>query len=71
MPEYHLEELSPEDADALTKEMQAVLEKYDAELGIKSMIEIMKRVPVGIPSPLTHEDLEENESNESETTEAD
>lgn len=43
---YQLAELPPEVAEALTKEITAVLEKYNAEIGVKSMIEILQRVPL-------------------------
>lgn len=49
MSPYSLEELSKEDADNLTEELKAVLEKYGAEMGVKSNIELLKRV---YPSPL-------------------
>lgn len=52
--EYELKPLSQEEGDNLQKELMAVLEKYDAEIGIKSTLEIMKRVEVAesVPSPL-------------------
>lgn len=56
---YSLEELSPEDSKNLTDELQAVLAKYDAEMGVTSHINIMKRVH---PSPLSREDLDNDES---------
>ena len=42
--EYHLEEMPPEEGIALTKDLQAVLEKYDAEMQVTSTIQLMKRV---------------------------
>ncbi len=69
MPDYTLEELSVEDADNLTRELQQVLEKYGAEMGVVSNINLMKRVPVeGVLSPLTMEDIENGGGTESETT---
>jgi len=57
MSDYHLEELTPEDAANLTKELQEVLAKYNAEMGVSSSINLMKRVE-SIPSFLTKEDIE-------------
>lgn len=54
---YKLVDLSKEEGDAISKEITAVLIKYDAEMLVKSTIEIMKRVEdvlVGdksVPSP--------------------
>jgi len=55
---YKLEDLSPEEAKDLTEEITKVLEKYNAEIGVSSQINIMKRVeespanPDGlVPSP--------------------
>lgn len=60
-PNYTLAELSAEDAAALTAEITAVLEKYQAEIGVKSVIEILKRVPLTpeeppVPSPFMTEE---------------
>jgi len=47
-----LRELTKEEGDALTKDLQDVLAKHDAELGVSSSITLMKRVDdEGIPSP--------------------
>lgn len=51
MSEYTLTELDPNEAAELTKELQAVLEKYDAEIGVSSAINIMKRVPLETKEP--------------------
>lgn len=40
---YTLKELSPEEAKKVTEELQAVLAKYDCEMGVTSAINIMKR----------------------------
>lgn len=45
MEDYELEELNTEESESLTKDMQAILEKYNCEMGVKSSIFIMKRVP--------------------------
>lgn len=59
MDEYTLEEPTKEEADALTKDLQAVLEKYQCEMGVKASISLMKRVPIeGVISPITREELE-------------
>lgn len=41
---YHLEEMSKEEGETMTKEIQAILEKYNAEMGVNSAISLMKRV---------------------------
>lgn len=41
---YTLEDLTPEEAENLTKEITEVLAKYNAEIGVTSKINIMKRV---------------------------
>lgn len=51
-PPYSLEVMPTEQAVELTNELQAVLKKYDAEMGVKSTIELFKRV---YPSPYTDE----------------
>ncbi len=43
--DYTLAELSPEEGKKLSEEITAVLEKYNAEIGVKSILEILKRVP--------------------------
>jgi len=55
---YRLEELSKEEGEALTNELQAVLEKHGAEMSVKSTIELSKRVEVKdpIPSPFLTEE---------------
>lgn len=68
MSEHTLEDLSAEDQVKITEELQAVLAKYDAEMGVKSSIEIWKRVPKSVPSPFTVEDVQ-NASNSDNTTE--
>ncbi len=47
-------ELTKEEGDALTKDMQAVLEKHGAELGVIASVQLLKRVetPEPIPSPV-------------------
>lgn len=70
MPET-LNELTPEEQKNLTEEITAVLAKYNAEMGVSSHIEMWKRAPeTGIPSPLTHEDIEHGDNN-AETSKAD
>jgi hypothetical protein len=55
---YSLEPMPTEDGAKLTAELQEVLKKYDAEMGVKSTIEIYRRV---YPSPLTAEDVKNGE----------
>lgn len=43
---YTLAEPDKEEGEALTAELQAVLKKYDAEIGVTSRIHIYKRVRV-------------------------
>lgn len=40
---YTLNELSKEEADQVTKELQEVLAKHDCEMGVTSTINILKR----------------------------
>lgn len=42
--DYELQELEKEEGEALTAELKAVLEKYNAEMGVSSKIEMFKRV---------------------------
>ena len=49
---YKLEELSKEEAEQITAELTAILDKYDVEMGVSSSINIMKRVEEGVLSPL-------------------
>lgn len=42
--EYTTRELSTEDAAALTKDLQAVLEKHDAEMSVVAQIHLLKRI---------------------------
>lgn len=60
MPNYELKPLSQEEGDALTAEMLTLLEKYNAEMNIRSNIEIMQRVEVSeeVPSPYAKEEPE-------------
>lgn len=47
-------ELTKEEGDALTKDMQAVLEKHNCDMGVVASIQLLKRVeePKPIPSPI-------------------
>jgi len=67
MENYTRSELSPEEASALTKELQDVLAKYNCEMGVKSSIEIFKRVE--IVSPLNGEFQDKTEDNSETKTE--
>lgn len=46
LEEYTTRELTKEEGEALTADMKAVLEKHDAELGVVSSIQLLKRVKV-------------------------
>lgn len=54
-----LEQFSKEELENLTNELQAVLAKYDAEMGVSSSINIMKRVSEEILSPLQPDGITE------------
>lgn len=47
-------ELTKEEGDALTKDMQAVLEKHNCDMGVVASIQLLKRVEEqkSIPSPV-------------------
>ena len=49
--EHITRELTKEEGDALTKDLQDVLEKHNAEMGVISSIQLLKRVPKEIISP--------------------
>lgn len=48
--EYTTRELTQEEGDALSKDLQEVLEKHNAELGVISTIQLLKREEV-VKSP--------------------
>lgn len=60
--EYELKELNKEEADALTKDLEEVLKKHGAEIGVTSNINLMKRVEKGIPTPFMKENGGEEDS---------
>lgn len=69
---YKLAELTKEEADALTADLQAVLLKHGCEMGVTSNINLLKRVKVEAPkaeeptvSPIQLNDKEKG--NEEET----
>lgn len=43
---YTTVELTKEEGDALTKDLQEVLAKHNAELGVVSSIQLLKRVEI-------------------------
>lgn len=52
--EYTTRELTQEEGAELTKDLQDVLKKHNAEMGVVSTIQLLKRVEVkeeGVPSP--------------------
>jgi len=42
--EHATRELTPDEAKALTKDLQKILEKHNCEMGVRSVIELMKYV---------------------------
>lgn len=44
-------ELTKEEGEALTKDLQEVLEKHNAELGVVASIQLLKRTEDSVPSP--------------------
>lgn len=44
--DYGTVELTKEEGDALTKELQDVLAKHNAEMGVVSSIQLLKRVEI-------------------------
>lgn len=44
-------ELTKEEGEALTKDLQEVLKKHNAEMGVISSIQLLKRVEEEIKSP--------------------
>ncbi len=45
-----MRELTKEEGEALTKDIQAVLEKHNAELGVVANIQLLKRNDGGEPT---------------------
>lgn len=69
--EYTTRQLTKEEGDALSKEMLELLNKHDAELGVVSSIQILKRVEKveeGIPTPFLTQDGENPTTTEEEAT---
>lgn len=66
--EYTTRELTPEEGKALTDDITALLEKHNAEIGVISSIQLLKRVPTDTPSPYgnTEETTEEKPDTETE-----
>jgi len=54
--EYTTRELTPEEGQELTKDLQEVLKKHGAEMGVISSIQLLKRVEPPTPSPYEHGD---------------
>lgn len=69
--DYETRELTKEEGDALTKDMQELLQKHSAELGVISSIQLLKRVSTvnkePIPSFLTKEDIDNGNNSDTET----
>ena len=47
---YELKELTKEEGDALTKDLQEVLAKHNCEMGVTSAIQLLKRVETSEPT---------------------
>ena len=60
-----LRELTPQEAEAVTKELQAVLAKYDCEMGTTATITIMKRQEDAVLSPMQTDDIKADDNPES------
>jgi hypothetical protein len=74
---YSLREMDKEEGAKLTAELQAVLAKYDAEMGVSSNIELLKRVATPtntteepIVSPLQQDDLGNDNTSGSQTSDS-
>ena len=54
---YDLTQMSPEDLEAMTAEIEVILTKYNAEIGVTSQLRFLKRQPTVevIPSPYGNE----------------
>jgi len=61
MPESETRPLTKEEMEALTKDLQEVLAKHGAEMGITSTINLMK---TSIPSPYATDNGEETKKEE-------
>ncbi len=71
-PTYKLGALTPEGGKSLTLELQAVLEKYGCEMGVKAHIEILKRIPLTseeMKDPILSPYNENTDGNENKTEE--
>lgn len=65
MDKYTLGEMNQEEFEAMSKDLNAILEKYNCEIGVKSQIEILKRIPIkeeGIPTPYIKDDENKKET---------
>lgn len=45
-PKYTVSPLTPEEMAAMTAEITAILDKYNAEIGVSSQLQFLKRTPV-------------------------
>jgi len=67
MPDYDLVEMEPERGKELTDKIQALLQEYDAEMGVKTEIHIWARKPKPILSPA---EFQPGNNNDGESTTA-
>lgn len=63
---YSTRELTKEEGEALTKDLQEVLLKHNCEMGVTSTIQLLKRVEAEAP---TISPLQEPQENGNDTTE--
>lgn len=62
-PEQELTTMDPAEQEAMQAEINAILKKYNAEIGVRSEIKVWKLIPKGsVASPLKSEDLKANDN---------
>ncbi len=65
--EYTLRPLTPEEEEALSKDMQEVLAKHNAELGVRAILTLTKRVTKDEETKSeTHSEAEESSTSSGE-----
>jgi len=69
-PQYTTVPLEKEEFEALSKEMTALLEKYNCEIGITSNLQMLKRIPQPVESPYATTTETTKEEPNTETTES-
>lgn len=66
---HDLVEMDPLKAALMQEEINAVLAKYDAEIGVQSMIKVWYRKPKAVLSPIQPNEKENGNSDASTTKE--